>query len=154
MLLTGSLSDTEIFHKAVLALQVFFLSLFVGISSLLLLTINETTEVGILTCVTLVVRASVESVFKLFTLVEITWSVNAAILEDSFSFGLFDCHPFNLSLDLYQRSQCLCNRFAIKDVNWGFAGRAAHECKAHSKSWMTVFEELYDAVDMEYMTAT
>ena len=152
MLLTGSLSYTEIFHKAVLALQVFFLSLFAGILSLLLLTINESTEVGLLTSVTLVIRASVESVFKLFTLVKITWSVNTAILEDSFSFGLLDCHPFNLSLDLYQRSQRLCNRFAIKNVNWGFTGGAAHECKAHSESWMTVFEELYDTVDMEYMT--
>ena len=152
MLLTGSLSYTEIFHKAVLALQVFFLSLFAGILSLLLLTINESTEVGLLTSVTLVIRASVESVFKLFTLVKITWSVNTAILEDSFSFGLLDCHPFNLSLDLYQRSQRLCNRFAIKNVNWGFTGGAAHECKAHSEGWMTVFEELYDTVDMEYMT--
>ena len=45
MLLTGSLSDSEIFHKAVLALKAFFFSLFVGISSLLLFTVSETTEI-------------------------------------------------------------------------------------------------------------
>jgi len=119
-----------------------------------LLAIDETTEVRFLAIVALVVGASVESVFEFLTLIEIAWSINASILKDALSLSLLNSQPLDLGLDFHQWSESLSNRFAVEYVNWSLAGRAAHESEAHSQSWMSVLEQLDEAVDVECVATT
>ena len=100
MLLTSCLASADFFEKAIFACKVLLASFLFSFLCLLLLAINQATKVRLLTAVALVEGAAMQGVLKWLALVEVTWGIDAAILEDSFCFSVLKCHSLDLSLHL------------------------------------------------------
>jgi len=83
--LTCGLTGTKLLQQTILADQIFRLCVLV--LGTLHLTVDQTTEVGLLTFTALVDRAAVQGVLQRLSKVGVTWSLESFIIEDALFLG-------------------------------------------------------------------
>jgi hypothetical protein len=126
--LTRSLTSTNLLKEAILAEEIFLLGLTLLCVGHLLLTVNETTEVGLLASVALVKGGAVVSELLRLSVVDITLSRESLVIEDSLVFRVLESLLLNILLQGNEGAELASDRLGYTlDVDLLLAAGAVHE---------------------------
>lgn len=152
-----SLANTHLFQQALLAEQFLLPRLTLPLCcSHLLLAVDETTEVGLLTAVAEVEAATMVGVLLGPAIVEVVFvRRHALISKDTLSLRANQGLLFNGSLQVEQGAKLGHDwlRQAFLELDILLAARALHEGEGDAESCPPVAQKLHDAVRVEYVAA-
>ena len=150
MFLAGSLTGSNFFEDAILAEKLFLLRL--ELLRILLLTVDEATEVRLLAAVALVERAAAVGEFLRLAVIDVILSDESLIIENALSLGVQEGLFLNSLFERDERTELTGDRLGkAHNIDLLFAARAAHEGESNSEGRPFVLEKQNHTVCVENM---
>ena len=120
--------------------------------ALLLLTVDQTTKVGLLAPAAHVKADLCFGKLHEPTEIKITWSSDARVFVQMLVSRYFHCLDLHVGAQNCQLFDLLCNFVDMRRLDWLLAHRAQHEVESDSEGRPLMFEQLEDAVCVKDMT--